>query len=163
MNKVTTIAVGCLAVLLMIGPAAIAGNGATRAVGDASGTLATAPRAPAKPPRTVAPPPPDARILRQGGDTIADAIELPDLNYTTTGTTAGYTDDHDEACPYDGSTSPDVVYTFVVWGVTTTISMAPFSCERSSSAGMGLTSAAAKPSALDRHVPLAVRHQDLRP
>lgn len=28
------------------------------------------------------------------------------------GTTAGYANDYDEVCPYSGSTSPDVVYTF---------------------------------------------------
>ncbi len=49
---------------------------------------------------------------RQGGDTILDAVAvtLPVVNGT--GTTAGYTDDYDEVCPYTNSTSPDVVYTF---------------------------------------------------
>ena len=49
---------------------------------------------------------------RQGGDTILDAVmvTLPVVNGT--GTTAGYTDDYDEECPYAQSTSPDVVYTF---------------------------------------------------
>ena len=28
------------------------------------------------------------------------------------GTTVGYTADYDEECPYTGSTSPDVVYSF---------------------------------------------------
>jgi len=46
----------------------------------------------------------------QGGDTIETAVVIPELPYYTTGTTAGYTDDYDEACPYTGSTSPDVVY-----------------------------------------------------
>jgi hypothetical protein len=47
---------------------------------------------------------------RQGGDTILDAVvvTLPVVNGS--GTTAGYTDDYDEACPYTQSTSPDVVY-----------------------------------------------------
>jgi len=50
--------------------------------------------------------------MLQGGDTILDAVvvELPVINGT--GTTAGYNDDYDEVCPYGGSTSPDVVYTF---------------------------------------------------
>jgi hypothetical protein len=50
---------------------------------------------------------------RQGGDTILDAVmvTLPVVNGT--GTTAGYVNDYDEVCPYTGSTSPDVVYTFV--------------------------------------------------
>ncbi|SVA49021.1 uncharacterized protein METZ01_LOCUS101875, partial [marine metagenome] len=34
------------------------------------------------------------------------------LPYSDTGTTTGYTDDYDEACPYTGSTSPDVVYSY---------------------------------------------------
>ncbi|MEZ4386829.1 MAG: hypothetical protein R3D98_04510 [Candidatus Krumholzibacteriia bacterium] len=49
--------------------------------------------------------------LRQGGDTILDAVvvTLPVVNGS--GTTVGYNDDYDEACPYTLSTSPDVVYT----------------------------------------------------
>jgi len=49
---------------------------------------------------------------RQGGDTIFDATVIPALPFTDVGTTAGYTDDYDEVCPYSGSTSPDVVYVF---------------------------------------------------
>jgi len=49
---------------------------------------------------------------RQGGDTILDAWVIPAIPYTDIGTTAGYVDDYDEACPYTGSTSPDVVYSF---------------------------------------------------
>ena len=69
-------------------------------------------RAPDKPAGVTAPPPPDPAVLRQGGDTIVDAVEI-DMYYTGSGTTSGYTDDYDEVCPYSGSTSPDVVYTFV--------------------------------------------------
>ena len=49
---------------------------------------------------------------RQGGDTLLDAVmvSIPVINGT--GTTSGYNDDYDEVCPYTGSTSPDVVYTF---------------------------------------------------
>jgi hypothetical protein len=50
-------------------------------------------------------------VVRQGGDTIAGAVELVALPALVTGTTIGYTDDYDEVCPYEGSTSPDVVYT----------------------------------------------------
>jgi len=50
---------------------------------------------------------------KQGGDTIFDATVIPGLPYNDTGTTAGYFNDYDEACPYTGSTSPDVVYTYV--------------------------------------------------
>jgi hypothetical protein len=51
-------------------------------------------------------------VHRQGGDTIFDATVIPGLPYNDTGTTLGYFDDYDEICPYTGSTSPDVVYTF---------------------------------------------------
>jgi len=48
--------------------------------------------------------------LRQGGDTMADATAIA-IPGNDAGTTAGYNDDYDEACPYTISTSPDVVYT----------------------------------------------------
>ncbi|MDY0110127.1 MAG: hypothetical protein RBT60_09350 [Candidatus Krumholzibacteria bacterium] len=50
-------------------------------------------------------------VPRQGGDTIADAVEITlaeGAQYT--GTTMGYVNDYDEACPYTSSTAPDVVY-----------------------------------------------------
>ena len=49
----------------------------------------------------------------QGGDTIETAVLIEDLPYYTTGTTAGYINDYDEACPYGGSLSPDVVYEWI--------------------------------------------------
>jgi len=49
--------------------------------------------------------------VRQGGDTIMDAVSI-DLPYSGTGTTSGFSDDYDEVCPYSDSTAPDVVYTF---------------------------------------------------
>ena len=49
---------------------------------------------------------------RQGGDTYNDATVISSLPYYTSGTTDGYSDDYDEECPYSGSTSPDVVYSF---------------------------------------------------
>jgi hypothetical protein len=63
-------------------------------------------RPPAKPDAGVEPP---VGHL-QGGDTFESAVVIEGLPYHTTGTTAGYNDDYDEACPYTGSTSPDVVY-----------------------------------------------------
>lgn len=66
---------------------------------------------PTKDSHFVVPPPADQALLRQGGDTIADALAIT-LPYSGTGTTAGYVDNYDEVCPYSGSTSPDVVYTF---------------------------------------------------
>ena len=50
---------------------------------------------------------------RQGGDTILDAVMVTLPVEGGTGTTIGYVNDYDEVCPYSGSTSPDVVYSFV--------------------------------------------------
>ncbi|MBD3221421.1 hypothetical protein GF314_09270, partial [bacterium] len=49
--------------------------------------------------------------MRQGGDTILDAVEVTLPVVDGSGTTVGYNDDYDEVCPYTQSTSPDVVYT----------------------------------------------------
>ncbi len=68
-----------------------------------------------KPLRQVTPPPPSAEVLRQGGDTIVDAVALT-VPASLTGSTVGYTDDYDEVCPYMNSTSPDVVYSLVLAG-----------------------------------------------
>jgi len=64
--------------------------------------------APPKPVNDQLAPLPNADVIRQGGDTIADAVEVT-LPYSGTGSTVGYTDDYDEACPW-GAASPDVVY-----------------------------------------------------
>ena len=56
--------------------------------------------------------PSDYPAPRQGGDTIEEATVIDALPYNNTGTTAGYNDDYDEECPYTGSTSPDVVYSY---------------------------------------------------
>jgi hypothetical protein len=50
--------------------------------------------------------------MRQGGDTILDAVVVSLPVENGSGTTVGYMNDYDEICPYSGSTSPDVVYTF---------------------------------------------------
>ena len=65
--------------------------------------------APAKPAATHPAPPPDPNVIRQGGDTMADALLLA-IPAVVSGTTAGYTHDYDEACPYTDSIAPDVVY-----------------------------------------------------
>ncbi len=75
--------------------------------------------APGKPVTQTLPPPPDPDVLRQGGDTFATAVEIH-LPYSGLGTTAGHNDDYDEVCPYGGSTSPDVVYTFQATATTST-------------------------------------------
>jgi hypothetical protein len=58
---------------------------------------------------------PDERIknsLDQGGDDSASAAEILGIPFVATGTTVGYHNDYDVACPYTGSTAPDVVYHF---------------------------------------------------
>jgi len=49
---------------------------------------------------------------RQGGDLISSATPIAALPYYDSGVTAGYINDYDEICPYSGSTSPDVVYSY---------------------------------------------------
>ncbi|MCK4461441.1 MAG: dockerin type I repeat-containing protein, partial [candidate division Zixibacteria bacterium] len=49
---------------------------------------------------------------KQGGDDVGSATVIDAVPYYNTGTTAGYTNDYDEVCPYTGSTAPDVVYSF---------------------------------------------------
>jgi len=49
---------------------------------------------------------------RVGGEDIATALPIPALPYYDTGDTCGFIDDYDEVCPFTGSTSPDVVYSF---------------------------------------------------
>lgn len=69
--------------------------------------------APAKPAGNAASPPPsDPEVLRQGGDTIEDAVAIT-IPADLTGTTIGYSDDYDEVCPYTASNALDVVYRFV--------------------------------------------------
>lgn len=48
----------------------------------------------------------------QGGETVATATVIGSLPYSDAGTTSGYLNDYDEACPYTGSTSPDVCYSY---------------------------------------------------
>lgn len=50
--------------------------------------------------------------VSQGGDTIGDAALVFTIPFYACGTTVGYNNDYDEICPYDGSTAPDVVYTY---------------------------------------------------
>jgi hypothetical protein len=49
----------------------------------------------------------------QGGENIATAVVLSGpLPIMVNGTTAGFQDNFDEACPYEGSAAPDVVYSY---------------------------------------------------
>lgn len=65
-----------------------------------------------KEPSSYISPPPDPNIILQGGDDCASATAITVLPYTDVGTTAGYTDDYDETCPYAGTGAPDVVYSY---------------------------------------------------
>ena len=49
---------------------------------------------------------------RQGGEDIASAFVFNTLPFADTGNTAANFDDYDAECPYVGSTSPDVVYSY---------------------------------------------------
>jgi len=50
---------------------------------------------------------------REGGEDIATAIPIDSFPFADTGATCDNLDDYDEACPFGGSTSPDVVYSLV--------------------------------------------------
>jgi hypothetical protein len=76
------------------------------AAAAAAASTSLSPTAPAKHDPGVVPP----EGTLQGGDTIETAVVIPSVPHFATGTTAGFTDDYDEACPYTGSISPDVVY-----------------------------------------------------
>ncbi len=47
---------------------------------------------------------------REGGEDISDALPISSIPFWDTGATCDNIDDDDEVCPYQASTSPDVVY-----------------------------------------------------
>ncbi|MEZ5063588.1 MAG: hypothetical protein R3B81_02585 [bacterium] len=47
-----------------------------------------------------------------GGDNIGSAVNIPAIPYNDGGNTCSFLNDYDEVCPYSGSTSPDVVYSY---------------------------------------------------
>jgi hypothetical protein len=49
---------------------------------------------------------------REGGETVQTAVRIASLPFTDHGNTCDNIDDYDYACPYAGSTSPDVVYVY---------------------------------------------------
>lgn len=49
---------------------------------------------------------------REGGEDILTAWPIPSLPFSDTGATCDNLDDYDEVCPYTGSDSPDVVYSW---------------------------------------------------
>jgi hypothetical protein len=55
-------------------------------------------------------------IERIPGDTVSDPFTIGALPFTVTGSTCGFANDYDCACPYTGSTAPDVVYKYVARG-----------------------------------------------
>jgi hypothetical protein len=65
------------------------------------------PPVPAKPAGNLPPPP---EVPRVQGDTVWDPFVIASLPFSTSGSTCGFSNDYDYACPYTGSPSPDVVY-----------------------------------------------------
>jgi len=49
---------------------------------------------------------------REGGEDMATAFPITAIPFTDTGNTVDNIDDYDASCPYTGSISPDVVYSF---------------------------------------------------
>ncbi|MFH1278644.1 MAG: hypothetical protein ABIK65_09715 [Candidatus Eisenbacteria bacterium] len=49
---------------------------------------------------------------REGGETCASAYVITSLPFNDTGATCDNSNDYDAVCPYSGSTSPDVVYSW---------------------------------------------------
>lgn len=50
--------------------------------------------------------------IRVTGDTVGDPFVIGSVPFLATGSTNGFNNDYDEACPYTGSTSPDVVFRY---------------------------------------------------
>jgi hypothetical protein len=94
----------CLQVALLV--LSLAGTAMASLTGNTPDTV--------KPPGTGIPSGPNPGI-RITGDTIADPFILAGPG-TVTGTTVGFFHDYDEACPYDGSQAPDVVYAYTADG-----------------------------------------------
>jgi hypothetical protein len=59
---------------------------------------------------------PGAPDGREGGEDVGTAFPIPALPFNDTGTTTGHVNDYDEICPYSGSTSADVVYSYTPAG-----------------------------------------------
>ncbi len=49
---------------------------------------------------------------RQGGDDVSNAFIIDTLPFNTTGSTTGFNNDYDVACPHEDSIAPDVVYSY---------------------------------------------------
>ncbi len=77
-----------------------------------TGFAAAADLGPTAPVKPAAVSTPNVPGERQGGDTVETAFPIPDLPYSATGTTIGFTNDYDIECPWGGSTSPDVCYAY---------------------------------------------------
>jgi len=55
---------------------------------------------------------PGTPVIREGGENMATAFPVLSIPFSDTGNTTNHLDDYDEACPYTGSTSPDLVYIY---------------------------------------------------
>jgi hypothetical protein len=60
--------------------------------------------------------PPDPIYIDVGGDTIGSATVIPSVPYWDGGNTCQFVHNYDEICPFTGSTSPDVVYSYTPVG-----------------------------------------------
>ncbi len=49
---------------------------------------------------------------REGGEDMETAFPIPSIPFYDTGNTSNHINDYDEACPYDTSTAPDLVYKY---------------------------------------------------
>ncbi len=56
---------------------------------------------------------PNPIYVNVGGDTVGSATPIAGLPYADSGNTCGFVNNYDSVCPYTGSTSPDVVYSYV--------------------------------------------------
>jgi hypothetical protein len=108
----TRLAVGLTATLI-----ALTLVGSAMAVDGGLSVQSARPPIPPKPGGDFAEPP---QVPRVQGDTVGDPFVIDYLPFWGAGNTCSFNNDYDYACPYTGSTAPDVVYKYVCtfsWGV----------------------------------------------
>jgi hypothetical protein len=64
-------------------------------------------------PKPISQPPQGGGDGREGGENAATAVPIASLPFSDTGNTCDNLNDYDAVCPYSGSISPDVVYSYV--------------------------------------------------
>lgn len=98
--------VAFLLALSLVGASVAAGRSSTGGSGESPSYLDTSP--PAKP----APVPGNGSGSRSEGDDFASARLIPEIPFSSSGTTCDFADDWDEVCPTAGNACPDVIYRF---------------------------------------------------